>query len=45
MSEIAVVFHSGYGHAAVIADAVARGIEKVDGASVRLIPVDAIDEH
>nr|WP_230947492.1 hypothetical protein [Burkholderia territorii] len=44
-SEIAVVFHSGYGHEAVIAGAVARGVEKVDGASVKLIPVDAIDEH
>ncbi|MBR7894055.1 flavodoxin family protein [Burkholderia multivorans] len=45
MSEIAVVFHSGYGHAAVIAEAVARGVEKVDGASVKLIPVEAIDDH
>ncbi|MBU9467747.1 flavodoxin family protein [Burkholderia multivorans] len=45
MSEIAVVFHSGYGHAAVIAEAVARGVQKVDGASVKLIPVEAIDDH
>ncbi|AIO34263.1 flavodoxin family protein [Burkholderia pseudomultivorans] len=45
MSEIAVVFHSGYGHAAVIAEAVARGVEKVDGASVKLIPVESIDDH
>ncbi|MCA8318582.1 flavodoxin family protein [Burkholderia cepacia] len=45
MSQIAVVFHSGYGHTSVIAEAVARGVRQVDGASVKLIPVDAIDAH
>lgn len=45
MSNIAIVFHSGYGHNAVLANAVARGAGKVEGAVVRLIPVDQIDQH
>ncbi|WP_347469274.1 flavodoxin family protein [Burkholderia stagnalis] len=45
MVNVAVVFHSGYGHTSVIAEAVARGVEKIDGSVVRLIPVDAIDQH
>lgn len=45
MVNVAVVFHSGYGHTSVIAEAVARGAEKIEGAVVKLIPVDAIDQH
>nr|WP_230944924.1 flavodoxin family protein [Burkholderia stagnalis] len=45
MVNVAVVFHSGCGHTAVIAEAVARGVEKLEGAVVKLIPVDAIDQH
>lgn len=45
MVNVAVVFHSGYGHTSVIAEAVARGVEKIEGAVVKLIPVDAIDQH
>lgn len=45
MVNVAVVFHSGCGHTAVIAEAVARGVEKIEGAVVKLIPVDAIDQH
>lgn len=45
MVNVAVVFHSGYGHTSVIAEAVARGVEKIEGAAVKLIPVDAIDQH
>ncbi|WP_230949393.1 hypothetical protein [Burkholderia stagnalis] len=45
MVNVAVVFHSGCGHTSVIAEAVARGVEKIDGAVVKLIPVDAIDQH
>jgi len=40
---VAVTFHSGYGHTAVLADAVRRGAEKA-GADVAYIPVDAITD-
>lgn len=45
MAHIAIVFHSGYGHNAVTAEAVARGAGKVAGSEVRLISVDQIDQH
>lgn len=44
MSKIAVVYHSGYGHTAAIAKAVARGAS-LDGVEAALIPVSAIDQH
>jgi NAD(P)H dehydrogenase (quinone) len=37
MTKIAVVFHSGYGHTKVVAEAVASGAGKVGGAEVSLI--------
>lgn len=40
MSKIAVVYHSGFGHTAVIAEHVAKGAAGVDGASVELIRAD-----
>ena len=39
MSSIAVVYHSGYGHTQVLAEAVAKGIASVAGAKAALIPV------
>jgi multimeric flavodoxin WrbA len=39
MSTIAIVFHSGYGHTQVQAEAVARGARSVPGSRVALIPV------
>ncbi len=39
-TRIAVVYHSGYGHTKVLAEAVARGAGSVPGADVALIPVD-----
>lgn len=45
MPKIAVVYHSGYGHTAKQAQAVAKGAESVDGASVQLISVDEADRH
>ncbi|MCC7017316.1 MAG: NADPH-dependent FMN reductase, partial [Rhodospirillales bacterium] len=39
MSNIAIVFHSGYGHTQVQAEAVARGVRSVAGSAVALIPV------
>ncbi|MEU6419185.1 flavodoxin family protein [Streptomyces spiralis] len=41
---IAVAFHSGYGHTAVLAEAVARGAAEA-GAQVSSIPVDTITEE
>lgn len=40
MTKIVVVYHSGYGHTAVQADAVRRGASEVAGADVTLIPVE-----
>lgn len=39
-AKIAVVYHSGYGHTKVQAEAVARGAAAVPGATAILIPVD-----
>lgn len=36
---ISIVFHSGYGHTAKVAQLVAEGAARVDGAEVKLIPV------
>ena len=44
MKKIAVVYHSGYGHTKVIAEAVAQGVEE-SNAKVHLISVDDIDNH
>ncbi|WP_298839743.1 flavodoxin family protein [uncultured Roseobacter sp.] len=40
MAKIAIVYHSGYGHTAVQAEAVRRGASGVPGAEVTLIPVE-----
>ena len=45
MSKIAVVYHSGYGHTAAIAKAVARGAADVEGIDVQRISVTEIDKH
>lgn len=45
MSKVAVVYHSGYGHTAAIAQAVARGAASVAGAEVKLISVADIERH
>ena len=38
MTNIAVVYHSGYGHTRAVAEAVAAGIQSVAGAKASLIP-------
>lgn len=40
MPSIAVVYHSGYGHTAVVAQSVAVGAARVTGTEVHLVPVD-----
>ncbi|MGO4303295.1 flavodoxin family protein [Cupriavidus sp. RAF12] len=44
-TQIAIVYHSGYGHTARQAQAVARGAAGVPGAESLLISVDEIDQH
>ncbi|AJG21926.1 flavodoxin family protein [Cupriavidus basilensis] len=44
-TQIAIVYHSGYGHTARQAQAVARGAASVDGVESLLISVDDIDQH
>lgn len=39
MTNIAIVYHSGYGHTQAVAEAVAAGVRGVAGAQVSLIPV------
>lgn len=43
--KIAVIYHSGYGHTANVARAVARGAERVENAESLLIQVEDIDQH
>lgn len=40
MTKIAIVFHSGFGHTAVVAEHVAKGAAKVPGAIVKLYKAD-----
>ena len=45
MSKVAVVYHSGFGHTAAVAQAVVRGAASVDGVAAKLISVADIDKH
>ncbi len=45
MINVAVVYHSGYGHTAKQAKAVAEGAEGVGGTNVTLVAVDDIESH
>ncbi len=45
MSKVAVVYHSGYGHTAEVAKAVARGAAGIAGIDAQLISVADIDKH
>ena len=39
MTNVAIVYHSGFGHTKALAEAVAKGAELVRGSKVSLIPV------
>ncbi len=43
MSSIAIVFHSGYGHTAAVAQAVASGVAEVAGTTAHLIPIEEFE--
>lgn len=45
MTTIAVVYHSGYGHTAEIAKAVAHGANRIDGVDARLVRVEDVEKH
>jgi multimeric flavodoxin WrbA len=45
MTQIAIVFHSGFGHTRVMAEQVKAGAESVPGARTSLIPVEEIESH
>jgi NAD(P)H dehydrogenase (quinone) len=45
MTKVAVVYHSGYGHTAEQAKAVAQGARSIATVTAQLIPVDKIDAH
>ena len=45
MTRVTIVYHSGYGHTARLAQSVARGAESVAGAIVQLVPVAEVEKH
>jgi len=45
MAKVSIVYHSGYGHTKVIAEAVVRGASSVPGTQVQLVSVEEIDKH
>jgi len=45
LANIAVVYHSGYGHTQAVAEAVAEGVRGVSSARVTLIPVGEAEAH
>jgi len=45
MTSVAVVYHSGYGHTAEVAKAVAHGANLVEGITAKLIRVEDIEKH
>lgn len=45
MTQVAVVYHSGYGHTGEQAKAVARGAQKVEGVTVHLLNVDEAQQQ
>lgn len=45
MTTVTIVYHSGYGHTRVQAEAVRDGASSVDGTTVWLVPVEEIDAN
>ena len=45
LSNVVVVYHSGYGHTRVMAEAVAKGVERHLGSTCQLISVEDVDQH
>jgi NAD(P)H dehydrogenase (quinone) len=45
MTQIAIVFHSGFGHTKVVAERVLAGAESIPGTQAQLVPVEEVDAH
>lgn len=45
MTQIAIVYHSGYGHTATLAEAVREGALRVPGSQVALVKVEEAEQH
>jgi len=45
VAKVSVVYHSGYGHTKVIAEAVVRGAQSVAGTQVELVSVEEAESH
>lgn len=45
MTKVSIVYHSGYGHTKVIAEAVVRGAVSVPGVQAQLVPVEEVEQH
>ena len=45
MTKIAIIYHSGYGHTAAIAEAVSRGASSVEGTEVTTIKATEVENH
>ena len=45
MSQIAIVYHSGFGHTKILAEQVKAGAESVPDTQACLVPVEEIDAH
>jgi multimeric flavodoxin WrbA len=45
MAKVSVVYHSGFGHTKVIAEAVTRGARQVEGTEVNLVPVEQVEQQ
>lgn len=43
MISVAIVYHSGYGHTAAVAQAVASGVAEVTGATAHLVPIEEFE--
>ena len=43
MAKVSIVYHSGFGHTKVLAEAVARGARQVAGTEVNLLAVEQVD--
>lgn len=45
MGNISIIYHSGFGHTKIFAEAVAKGAESVKNINVQMIPATEVDEH
>jgi multimeric flavodoxin WrbA len=45
MAKVSIVYHSGFGHTKVIAEAVARGARQIAGTEVQVVPVESVEQH